>query len=153
MHVSLSSSVFRSVGQSFGTRQTCTHRRQSYPANMHACACCAQASAAAFAKGLLDLEGTSLTPILVSLVRGIAHARACARVHIHVHVLVGTVQSACCRCTVVPGKCVLVCCRCTVVPGTCVFVCCRCTVVPRACVFVCCRCTVVPRACVFVCII
>jgi inositol hexakisphosphate/diphosphoinositol-pentakisphosphate kinase len=29
----------------------------------------AQASAAAFAKGLLDLEGTSLTPILVSLVK------------------------------------------------------------------------------------
>ncbi len=31
-------------------------------------ACCVQVSAAAFAKGLLDLEGNSLTPILVSLV-------------------------------------------------------------------------------------
>lgn len=35
------------------------------------CACaraCVQTSAAAFTKGLLDLEGNSLTPILVSLV-------------------------------------------------------------------------------------
>lgn len=37
---------------------------------MGRCACAAlQASAAAFAKALLDLEGTSLTPILVSLVK------------------------------------------------------------------------------------
>lgn len=32
------------------------------------CVFCLQMSAAAFIKGLLDLEGSSLTPILVSLV-------------------------------------------------------------------------------------
>jgi Histidine phosphatase superfamily (branch 2) len=35
-----------------------------------------QTSAAAFTKGLLDLEGNSLTPILVSLVNKVLHGRS-----------------------------------------------------------------------------
>jgi hypothetical protein len=46
-----------------GTETMVTSDRQTLDTH-----CCLQASAAAFAKGLLDLEGTSLTPILVSLV-------------------------------------------------------------------------------------
>jgi len=45
----------------------CVCTRQLIDGLVH-CYLLPQASAAAFAKGLLDLEGTSLTPILVSLV-------------------------------------------------------------------------------------